>query len=362
MEFYERVGTPETLEHYPYVTRRLVHLYEKGALTNVKDFDIEPDYGYVARINYINGGCRITYGSDLGLNEGAACELAKDKGHTKFMLRTIGVEYPEGEEFLLPSWAEIVQINSKKIPAANLKLANEADPYIESHFGYPAYIKPVAGSKGGNIFKVYNPDELQTVLNLYEEKKVHLAIVEKPFDMPDYRVVMLDGELISAYQRLPLTVTGDGNHTVGQLLLELQEQYAEIGRDTRISLDDPRIASHLAKDNLTLDSRPDPKVKVVLLPVSNLSAGGTSVDVSDTIDKHWVELAAYVAKNFNLRLCGVDLACEDITDPKSRYLVIEVNAAPGLDNYAMSGVAQQKLVDEFYTKVFNALPGAPTKQ
>ncbi|MGD0284330.1 MAG: hypothetical protein ABSB12_01920 [Candidatus Saccharimonadales bacterium] len=361
MEFQERVMASEPPEHYPYVTRRLVHLFEIGALTNVKDFDIEPDYGYVSRINYVDGSHRVTYGSDLGLNEGAACELAKDKGHTKFMLRTIGVECPEGEEFLLPSWAEVVQNNPKKIPTGNLRLASDADPYIKSHFGYPAYIKPVAGSKGGNIFKVYNPDELKTVLDFYEEKKVHLAIVEKPFDMPDYRVVILDGELISAYQRLPLTVTGDGYHTVAQLLSALQEQYAEIGRDTRISQDDPRIASYLAKSKLTLNSRPDPQAEVVLLPVSNLSAGGTSVDVSSSIDQHWVDLAVYVAKNFNLRLCGVDLACEDITDPKSRYLVIEVNAAPGLDNYAMSGDAQQKLVDEFYTKVLNALPGALTK-
>ncbi len=361
MEFQEKVIAREPPEHYPYVTRRLVHLYETGALTNVKDFNLEPNYGYVTRINYIDGSCRITYGSDLGLNEGAACELAKDKGHTKFMLRTIGVECPEGEEFLLPSWAEIVKNNPKNIPTTNLHLVSEADPYIRSHFGYPAYIKPVAGSKGGNIFKVFNTDELKTVLDLYEEKKVHLAIVEKPFNMPDYRVVILDGELISAYQRLPLTVTGDGYHTVGQLLSELQEQYTEIGRDTRISLDDPRIASNLAKNKLTLGSKPEPLAKVVLLPISNLSAGGTSVDVSDSINKHWVDLAVYVAKNFNLRLCGVDLACEDITDPKSRYLVIEVNAAPGLDNYAMSGGAQQKLVDEFYTKVLNALPGDPTK-
>jgi glutathione synthase/RimK-type ligase-like ATP-grasp enzyme len=64
-------------------------------------------------------------------------------------------------------------------------------------------------------------------------------------------------------------------------------------------------------------------------------------------------LAAFVAESFNLRLCGLDLACEDINDPDSAYFVIEVNGAPGLDHYAMAGDAQQKIVDDLYTKVFN---------
>jgi D-alanine-D-alanine ligase-like ATP-grasp enzyme len=360
MEYQEKAMTTAPPEHYTYVTRRLLHLLEEGVLTNVKDVDVEPNYGYAARINYVNGSHRITYGSNLGLNEAAACELAKDKGHTKFMLRTIGVECPEGEEFLLPNWAEIIQNNSKQIPKSNLRLVNEAHPYITSHFGYPAYIKPIAGSKSGNIFKVYDETELQTVLDLYEEKKVHLAIVEKPFNMPDYRVVVLDGELISAYQRLPLTVTGDGCHNIAQLLTTLQEQYIDLGRDTRISVDDPRITMYLGRLNLALESKPAPKEKIVLLPVSNLSAGGTSADVSKSIHPHWVDLVVYVAKNFNLRLCGVDLACENIANANSPYCVVEVNAAPGLDNYALSGDAQQKLVDEFYTRVLNALPGEIT--
>jgi hypothetical protein len=67
-------------------------------------------------------------------------------------------------------------------------------------------------------------------------------------------------------------------------------------------------------------------------------------------------MAAYVASNFNLRLCGLDMGCADITDGNSPYSVLEVNHAPGLDHYALSGEAQKRLVHEFYTKVLNALP------
>ncbi len=66
--------------------------------------------------------------------------------------------------------------------------------------------------------------------------------------------------------------------------------------------------------------------------------------------------ASTIANNFNLRLCGVDLACADITDPDSDYSVLEVNASPGLDHYAASGAKQHQIVRDLYTKVFNALP------
>ena len=38
-----------------------------------------------------------------------------------------------------------------------------------------------------------------------------------------------------------------------------------------------------------------------------------------------------------LRLCGVDLACADISDPAAEYAIFEINASPGMANYAASG-------------------------
>lgn len=90
-----------------------------------------------------------------------------------------------------------------------------------------------------------------------------------------------------------------------------------------------------------------------LASISNLSAGGTSVDVTNSIAPEWVELSKKIAAGMNLRLCGVDLACTDITDGDADYAVLEVNAAPGLDHYAMSGDAQKQLVDDLYMRVLN---------
>jgi D-alanine-D-alanine ligase-like ATP-grasp enzyme len=349
---------PEQRAHYPYVTRSILRLMGKGALTNVASVDVEPDYGYVTRLSYTDGSHRITYGNDLGLNNAAACDLAKDKGHTKFLLRTMGVDCPAGSEFVLPWWGDIIEESQRTRENNNIRSAAQASEYIQEAMGYPVYVKPVAGSKGGDIFKVYDQIELDAVLELYNEKHVRVAMVEEPIMMPDYRVVSLDGELVSAYKRIPLTVTGDGKSSIRDLIEMLQQKYEDEGRDTRLNIADDRIQRHLAQQHMTIDHVLALDQSLSLVAISNLSAGGTSEDVTNTIDPRWSHLAAEVGENFNLRLVGLDLACEDITSPDAQYSVIEVNASPGLDHYALSGDKQKELVDQLYTKVLNAFPNA----
>lgn len=57
-----------------------------------------------------------------------------------------------------------------------------------------------------------------------------------------------------------------------------------------------------------------------------------------------------------LRYCGVDLMVDgDIRLKPKKYWVIEINAAPGIDNYASSGSEQKKIVEEMYLKVLLAI-------
>ena len=259
----------ESREHYPYVTRSLVRLFNEGRLTNVKGVTVEPRYGYVSQIEYNDDTFRITYGNDLGLNTGSAEDLAKDKGYTKFMLRALGVECPEGDEFLLPWWVNEIKKSPRQQNNTSIQSSEMAYQYIEDTLHYPVYVKPVAGSKGGDVYRVESDEELQKIFTLYDEKNVRVAVVEKAIDLPDYRVVVLDGELISAYQRLPLSVIGDGKKTTEKLISHLQDQYITEGRDTKINAHDQRIALHLGRKGLTLGYIPEIGEKVTLMPISN---------------------------------------------------------------------------------------------
>ncbi len=343
----------QSQENYSYVTRSIIRLFNDGALTNVENVVVEPEYGYTTRLEYKDGTFRTTYGNDLGLNPGASCDLAKDKGHSKFILRTMGVSHPEGKEFLLPWWAESIQDSQAQRGNTKLRTTDMIVGYLDKTIGYPAYVKPVSGSKGSGVYRVDEQKELPEIIEEYTEKQVRVAVVEKAVHMPDYRVVVLDGELISAYERKPLEVVGDGQKSVSELIDQVQELYIAQGRDTKIDKYDPRIAKQLGKVGLTLDGIIPVKQNIPLTTISNLSAGGTSVDITSELHPRWKDLTSSIARNFNLRLCGVDLACCDISGGNGEYSVLEVNAAPGLDHYASSGDDQTKIVDALYTKVLN---------
>ncbi|EWC60853.1 Cyanophycin synthase [Actinokineospora spheciospongiae] len=342
--------------HYPYVTRMVAGLFAEGALSNVVDVEIEPEYGYVTRIHYANGTYRTTRGNDVGLNSGAAQEVVKDKAHTKFFLRRSGVPCARGESFLLPWWARRIRPRMESNGHHALRTVDAAAEYVRDNTGFPVYVKPVDGSKGINVWRVSDEAELAGVFAAFEEERVRVALVEEAIDLPDYRLVVLDGKLISAYRRNPLAVVGDGASTVAELMSRLQESYSLGLRDTVLRAGDARIGARLRRDGRTLRSVPETGERVRLLDISNLSAGGTADDVTGIVAERWVTLAVTVAGLFNLRFCGVDLACSDIASDEGTCAVIEVNGTPGLDHYVSTGATQEAIVRKLYLEVLNVPP------
>jgi D-alanine-D-alanine ligase-like ATP-grasp enzyme len=350
------VHIPQSQNHYPYVTQSILRLAAAGRLNTVTEILVEPTYGYVVRLTYQNGLHRVIYDDDLGFNSSAARQLAHDKGHSKFMLRHLGIACPKGAEFLLPWWAHEIGTVQHKLGHNNLHTTDEAASYAAQHLRYPIYVKPVSGSRGINIFTVDNEQELQTTLELYQASKVRVALLEEALTMPDYRIVVFDDICIAAYRRVPMTVVGDGDQTIEQLIVSLRETYEAQGRLIKTEPNDPRILHQLAKQGLQLGDRLQPGEHCTVLPISNLSAGGTAENVTDSINPRWVKLAATIAANFGLRLCGLDLACADITAADSAYSVIEVNSSPGLEHFAFSSQAQAAIVQTFYEQALNMLP------
>jgi D-alanine-D-alanine ligase-like ATP-grasp enzyme len=268
----------------------------------------------------------------------------------------MGIDCPDGEEFLLPWWAEAMSPKHNDSSDFKIKTIDQADEYIKCNFGYPVYCKPVSGSKGNDVFLIQSEEELIETAEQYNQKQIRVAMIEKPIIMPDYRVVVLDGELVSAYQRKPLSVIGNGFNSIRELIEQKQEEFVKQGRDTKLTSEDQRIHSFLKNKGLTLDHIVKEGSDMPLMAVSNLSAGGSSFDVTKSLHNRWSVLAHDISKGFNLRLAGIDLACTDITSPNSNYSILEVNAYPGLRHYASSGAEQAKIVKDFYAKVLNAYP------
>lgn len=309
---------------------------------------IEPQWGITAQIIYKNGVVRSLRMYSLDLNHIASSDIAKDKDYAKFFMKEHGYPVAEGQTFFKDSWANAIHSNRKVAEA--IKYANT--------LGYPLIAKPNSQSQGTGVCLVGSDLELKKVLKeIFEHDKI--AIVERYLPGRDYRVVVLDGEIISAYERIPLSVVGDGKHTILDLLKKKQSLFVKNNRDTKINFKDTRIIAKLKRQDLNFKSILPKGEKVFLLDNANLSTGGDSVDVTQSMHDSFKKLAINITRDMGLRICGVDIMVTkgDITEDIKRcvYYVIEINAAPGLDHYVASGAKQEKIVEAMYLKVLKAL-------
>ncbi|WP_373507597.1 hypothetical protein [Thiocapsa sp.] len=339
--------------HYPFVTKLLIELFRCGSLPNVRSVDIEPVYGYAGRILYRNGQVRLFKGSSLGVNRLGAAEVAKDKGYTKHFLTLLGYATPPGKVFLLPHFVELIDRNLRRYGFGDYAVSTGMIEYIERSLGYPCYLKPNDGSQGRSVERCETRHEVLTALEGHAKQGALKVLVERAVPYPDYRVVVLGAEVISCYLRKPLTLEGDGVSDVASLLRQRQRRFTQEGRDTVLDLADPRIDKGLHRQGWNRDSVLASGQPWQVFQVANLSVGGDSEDVTDAIHPRWRELCVAVTAAMGLRLCGVDLACEDIRRPDCDYSILEINAAPGLDNYAATGPAQAARVRELYRRVFD---------
>ena len=328
----------------PYLTKLITKLAPRVGARVV----VEPEWRYAAQIIYKNGVVRSLRYYSLDLNHIASADIAKDKDYAKFFMKKRGYPVAPGKTVFRDSFAEILKSNRRI--AYGLKYAE--------NLGFPVIAKPNSSSQGTGVHLVYNKKELRSALKkiLGEDR---IALIEKYLPGRDYRVVVLDGKIISAYQRLPLSVTGDGKSSILALLKEKQKNFIELGRDTRVDFQDQRIKAKLKRERHTLKSILKKNEKIFLLDNANLSTGGDSVDVTRKIHPGFKKIAATVTRQMGLRIAGADIMVTkgDITqNPKSsKHYIIEINAAPGLDRYVTTGPAQKKIVEAMYLKILKAL-------
>lgn len=304
---------------------------------------MEPEWGVVGQITFKSGRHSYFRYNTLDLNPMGGSEIARDKDYANFFMKKMGYPVvPRSKTFFSDRWAKAIDAPKRNIDAAYR--------YAQK-IGFPVFVKPNSGSQGSGVSLVQNKREFYKAMRaVFALDKV--ALVQQPVQGKDYRIVVLDKKIISAYERIPLLVTGDGRSTIEQLLKVKQRQFIASSRDTRINMDDPRIEIKLAHQRLTFRSIPISGKRIYLLDNANLSTGGDSIDVTSKVHPAFKKLAVKLTRDMGLRLCGVDFMIDgDISQKPRTYHVLEINSAPGLDHYAKIGKTQEKIVEELYLQV-----------
>jgi D-alanine-D-alanine ligase-like ATP-grasp enzyme len=211
-------------------------------------------------------------------------------------------------------------------------------------------VKPNEGSEGKGVQLVGSFDALfDALFALFKENP--RVLVQRPVGGRDYRVVVLDDEVISAYERLPLRVTGDGVNTLGSLASSKIEALGAPGRGPKVARSDPRIGQNIAAQGWAFDDVVAVGKVIDLLPNANLSTGGEARDITGVISPGLKKVCRSATRTLGLTFAGVDIRSEDATDEHADYTILEVNAAPGLHNFATLGAAQEENVRMLYAKL-----------
>ncbi|MGE6378979.1 cyanophycin synthetase [Peribacillus muralis] len=242
-----------------------------------------------------------------------AVENACDKSLTKSILKGCGLPVPEGA-----------------IAHSIEEIFDAAD-----RLGFPLVIKPYNGRQGqGVITHIKNKDELFNVINCLEAY-VEKFIVERHIEGHDYRLLIVNGELLATSLRLPPFVIGNGKETIRRLIeKENRNPLRGNGHEkpmSKIPLTHT-VTCYLEKTNRTLGSIPKQGELVQVAGNANLSTGGKAIDVTEQVHPTIKKMAIAAAKAIGLDIAGIDFICEDISMPldHSRTAIIEVNAAPGI--------------------------------
>lgn len=241
-----------------------------------------------------------------------AVDVASDKELTKTLLRDAGIEVARGT--LAQSEAEAIEA-------------------LET-IGAPVVVKPYNMNQGKGVsLNLTTAAEVRRAYRIAKEYATKI-IVERQLRGRDYRVLVIDGKVAAASERVPARVVGDGERTVAELVEEVNRDPAR-GEDhelplTRIAVD-AAMTELLKRRRLSLNHTPEPGEVVYLRECANLSTGGTARDVTDLIHPRVAAMCERAARVIGLDVCGIDLILDDISEPPGPDNgVIEVNASPGL--------------------------------
>ena len=229
-------------------------------------------------------------------------------------------------------------LDSAGLPVPRSELVDTADDAVRAarRLGFPCVIKPLDGNHGrGVALDLKDEDAVRAAWpETHRQSRRGDVVVETYLTGRDYRCLVIGGKLAAVAERVPASVTGDGERTIRELVeITNADPRRGIGHEkvlTRIKLDE-NAEEVLEGQGFTSGSVPDAGVFVKLALTGNMSTGGTSIDRTFEAHPDNVEIAETAARVVGLDIAGIDFICPDITEPvrETGGGIVEVNAAPG---------------------------------
>ena len=266
--------------------------------------------------------------------------LTKNKSKTKELFIKHNVPTPKGLTFdETYSVKEMVQA-AREIP-------------------YPLVVKPTSSSLGiGVTTGISSEEQVEEVIEYTRNELGHKnLIIEQCINGEDIRVVVVDGEVIAAYKREPISVIGDGKSTIEVLINKKNEIRKKHPHAYRYLIKiNEKLLEKLESQNYSLSSVLEKDKKLYLSDSTLFSDGAETIDITDEISEETKQVAINALKAVpDMEFAGIDVMV-DFKDGKP--YVLEINSRPDLSGALFPMVGKPRnvpsaLIDYYFPETKN---------
>ncbi len=229
------------------------------------------------------------------------------------------------------TWVDDKYLLKKKLLAHNFPVA-PGGSFVTLHgalkqfdaLNKPVIVKPRAGSRGRHTTTmVYTRDDLKKAFKIAKQL-CHWVMVEEHLYGDVQRGTVIDGKLIGVLGGTPPRVTGDGVHTIGELIKIKDAARPEKVKETKVN------PYFMQRNNLGVDLILAQGQTVDLSEKIGVNYGGTSYDCTEVTHSATKQMLEDAAKLLEISVLGFDFIAPDITKSykEQKTGIIECNGAP----------------------------------
>ena len=233
--------------------------------------------------------------------------------------------------------------NIKGVKQAETEIATAASvSYLLDKYG-KIVIKPIDSAHGNGI--TTNVTTFEDAMEAIEFAKQFTSsnhvLAQQQLELTGFetRAICINYRFIEALNRIPAHVTGDGVHTVAELIEIENNTIRTEPYKSNLAFIDKKYSDQYLAEKGNADYVPAANEKVQVVKMCNIGRGGTVEDITDEFSEEKKALADRIARELNLPVVGIDFVGD---------YILEVNASPSL-YYPLDGprasYGVEKLVD-----------------
>jgi GNAT-family acetyltransferase (TIGR03103 family) len=224
-----------------------------------------------------------------------------------------------------------------RVPHQTLAVDEDSNNAFLRQYGR-IVVKPARGEQGMGISVDIRDEESLKLAIDSARQYCERVVLEEFCDGQDLRIIVIDFKVVAAAVRKPAQITGDGQHSVRELILKQSRRRASAtGGESKIPID--KETERCVNDaGYTYDSILTSGTELAVRKTANLHTGGTIHDVTSLLSHTLCRAAVEAARTLDIPVVGLDFLVPAVDGKK--YVIVEANERPGLANHEPQPTAE----------------------